>query len=46
MAIRIPGWRELDDIADQVEESNAAWRDEVASQRAADTHLIYDERRP
>lgn len=46
MAIRIPGWRELDDIADQVEEANAAQRDEIASQRDADAHLIYDERRP
>lgn len=40
------GWSEEADIAAQVEEGNAAMRDEIATQRAQDAHLIYDERRP
>lgn len=35
--------RERADIAAQVEASNDAARDEVASQRRADSHLIADE---
>lgn len=34
------------DAADQVEEANAAARDEVSSQRNADWADIYDERQP
>lgn len=40
MAIRTGDWSERRDIADQVDEANAAWRDEIASQRAEDAHQI------
>jgi hypothetical protein len=40
------GWSEDADIAAQVDEANEARRDEIATQRAQDAHLIYDERRP
>lgn len=44
MAIRNGEWLEARDISEQVEEGNAAWRAEIASQRAADAHLIIDDR--
>lgn len=39
-------WSESTDAAQQIEDTNAGWRDELATQRATDWTDIYDEREP
>lgn len=39
-------WTETADAAEQIDDWNNTQRDEIATQRNQDAHLIYDDRRP